>query len=80
MIVLKKENHYRHCFTREEAQKLVNDGYEVQKNKLGGPRIVKEVKKAAPKKKMFTKKKQFLNMARSRSATTLEMEKMHGNK
>tara|TARA_X000001382_G_scaffold23175_1_gene14091 strand:+ start:1019 stop:1192 length:174 start_codon:yes stop_codon:yes gene_type:complete len=57
MIVLKKENHYRHCFTREEAQKLVNDGYEVQKNKLGGPRIVKEVKKAAPKKKMFTKKK-----------------------
>ena len=59
MIVLRKENHYRHCHSREEAQKLVNDGYEVQKNKLGGPKIVKQiVKKAAPKKKkMLIKKK-----------------------
>ncbi len=58
MIVLKKDNHYCHCASRAEAQKLVNDGYEVTKNKFGGPKIVKEVKKAAPKKKkMFSKKK-----------------------
>ena len=50
MIILKKENHYCHCGSREEAQELVNDGYEVLKNKFGGPRIVKQSKKPAPKK------------------------------
>ena len=57
MIILKKETHYCHVDSREKAQKLVNDGFEVLKNKLGGPRIVKqEVKKPAPKKQMFKKK------------------------
>lgn len=42
MIVLRKENHYCHAHSREKAQELVNDGYEVIKNKLGGPKIVKE--------------------------------------
>ena len=54
MIVLKKENHYCHSNSREEAQKLVNDGYEVVKNSFGGDKIVKQ---AEPKKKMFAKKK-----------------------
>ena len=58
MIVLKKENHYCHSNSREEAQKLVNDGYEVVKNSFGGDKIVKqEAKKAEPKKKMCAKKK-----------------------
>ena len=58
MIELKKENHYCHSNSREEAQKLVNDGYEVVKNSFGGDKIVKqEAKKAEPKKKMFSKKK-----------------------
>ena len=58
MIVLKKENHYCHSNSREEAQKLVNDGYEVVKNSFGGDKIVKqEAKKAEPKKKMFAKNK-----------------------
>ena len=52
MIVLKKANHYMHTDTVEKAQELVNDGYEVLKNKFGGPKIVKEeIKKAEPKKK-----------------------------
>ena len=52
MIVLKKENHYTHTDSVEKAQELVNDGYEVLKNKFGGKKIVKqEVKKAEPKKK-----------------------------
>ena len=50
MIVLKKDNHYCNVDSRERAQALVNEGYEVQKNKLGGPKIVKEVKKKAKKK------------------------------
>mgnify|MGYP006883093878 FL=1 len=57
MIILKKETHYCHVDSREKAQKLVNDGYEVIKNRLGLPKIVKqEVKKPEPKKKMFKKK------------------------
>lgn len=54
MIVLKKDNHYCHSHSRAEAQKLVNDGYEVVKNSFGGPKIVKQ---AEPKKKMSAKKK-----------------------
>ena len=53
MIVLKKENHYCNTATREEAQRLVNEGYEVIKNKLGGPKIVKQ----QPKKKATKMKK-----------------------
>ena len=34
MIILKKETHYCHVDSREKAQKLVNDGYEVIKNRL----------------------------------------------
>ena len=54
MIVLKKGNHYEHTDSREIAQAKVNDGFEVIKTSFGGPRIVK---KAEPKKKMFSKKK-----------------------
>ena len=58
MIVRKKENHYCQSHWREEAQKLVNDGYEVVKNSFGGDKIVKqEAKKAEPKKKATPKKK-----------------------
>tara|TARA_R100000234_G_scaffold15384_2_gene8403 strand:- start:2265 stop:2444 length:180 start_codon:yes stop_codon:yes gene_type:complete len=58
MIVLKKDNHYCHVNSREEAQTLVNDGFEVLQNKFGGDKIVKqEAKKAEPKKKMAAKKK-----------------------
>ena len=59
MIVLRKGNHYEHTESREVAQAKVNDGFEVVKNSHGGPKIVKqEVEpKAAPKKKMFSKKK-----------------------
>jgi|MDSZ01.1.fsa_nt_gb hypothetical protein len=55
MIILKKDNHYEHTADREKAQQLVNDGFEVLKDKSGGPKIVKQA--AAPKKKMFAKKK-----------------------
>ena len=55
MIVLKKGNHYEHTDSREVAQAKVNDGFEVVKNSYGGPKIVKQ--QAAPKKKMFAKKK-----------------------
>ena len=48
MIILTKETHTVHVDSRDEAQKLVDDGFEVIKNKFGGPRIVK----SAPKKKM----------------------------
>ena len=55
MIILKKDNHYEHTESREVAQAKVNDGFEVLKDKSGGPKIVKQA--AAPKKKMFAKKK-----------------------
>jgi|10_taG_2_1085330.scaffolds.fasta_scaffold02644_12 hypothetical protein len=57
MIVLKKDNHYMHTESLEVAQEKVNDGYEVLKNKFPGVKIVKQEPKAAPKKKMFAKKK-----------------------
>ena len=77
MIVLKKDNHYCHVDSREKAQAKVNDGYEVIKNKFGGPKIVKQA--AEPKKKMFSKKKQLFIQARSRFATTLEIRRNNGN-
>jgi|TARA_R100000084_G_scaffold97637_2_gene51598 hypothetical protein len=55
MIILRKDNHTVHVATREEAQKLVNDGFEVMKNKLGGPKIVKSEPKKKKMKKMFKK-------------------------
>ena len=57
MIILKKDNHYMTCNSKEDAQEKVNEGYEVLKNSLGGKIVKQEVKKAAPKKKMFAKKK-----------------------
>ena len=77
MIVLKKGNHYEHTDSREIAQAKVNDGFEVIKNSFGGPKIVK---KAEPKKKMFSKKKQLFIQARSRFATTLEIRRRNGIK
>ena len=50
MIVLRKENHYMHTDSLEKAQEMVNDGYEVLKNKFGGKLVKQEVKKAEPKK------------------------------
>ena len=55
MIILKKDNHYEHTNSRAKAQEMVNDGFEVIKNGFGGEKLVKQ--KAAPKKKMFAKKK-----------------------
>ena len=54
MIILRKKNHYEHTTSRDKAQEMVNNGYEVIKNSFGGPKIVKQ---AEPKKKMFAKKK-----------------------
>jgi hypothetical protein len=53
MIILRKDNHTVHVDSREKAQALVNDGYEVTKNKLGGPKIVKS--EAKKKKKKMSK-------------------------
>jgi len=53
MIILRKENNTMHVDSREKAQELVNDGYEVVSNKLGGPKIVKS--EAKKKKKIFKK-------------------------
>ena len=55
MIILKKENNYCHVDSRDKAQKLVNDGYEVISNKFGGPRIIKQIQKIEPKKVMKKK-------------------------
>jgi hypothetical protein len=53
MIILRKDNHTVHVDSREKAQALVNDGYEVTKNKLGGPKFVKS--EAKKKKKKMSK-------------------------
>jgi hypothetical protein len=58
MIILKKDNHFEHTNSVEKAQEMVNSGFEVIKNSFGGDKIVKNnAKKAAPKKKIFAKKK-----------------------
>ena len=41
MIVLKKGNHYEHTDSREKAQEMVNNGFEIIKNSFGLPKIVK---------------------------------------
>lgn len=53
MIILRKEKHYQNAFSREDAQKLVDDGFEIVSNKIGGSKIVK----SEPKKKKLFKKK-----------------------
>lgn len=75
MIVLRKENHYCHAHSREKAQELVNDGYEVIKNKLGGPKIVKE----QPKKKATKKKNSFYVRLVHGLPLTLEIRRINGN-
>ena len=44
MIILEKDNNKRIAMSREEAQKHVNNGYKVIKNKLGGEKITPEKK------------------------------------
>tara|TARA_R110000744_G_scaffold137110_2_gene247523 strand:+ start:4754 stop:4897 length:144 start_codon:yes stop_codon:yes gene_type:complete len=45
MIVLAKKNHTIVVDSRAKAQKLVDKGYQVIKNKLGGAKIVKSKSK-----------------------------------
>ena len=47
MIILEKDNNKRIAMSREEAQKHVDNGYKVIKNKLGGDKITA----SKPKKK-----------------------------
>ena len=49
-IVLKKDGHTTAPVSREEAQKLVNEGYEVWMNK-GGVKFDKKTPKKSSKKK-----------------------------
>ena len=51
MIILEKGNNKRTALTREEAQKHVDKGYKVIKNKLGGDKIVASKPKKKRKKK-----------------------------
>jgi L-alanine-DL-glutamate epimerase-like enolase superfamily enzyme len=51
MVILEKDNNKRIAMTREEAQKHVDDGYKVIKNKLGGEKIVASKTKKKKKKK-----------------------------
>lgn len=53
MIILEKDNNKRIAMTREDAQKHVDNGYKVIKNKLGGEKIVPSMSK---KKKSKNKK------------------------
>jgi len=51
MIILEKDNNKRIAMSREEAQKHVDKGYKVIKNKLGGDKIVASKPKKKKKKK-----------------------------
>ena len=51
MIILEKENNKRIAMSRKEAQKYVNDGYVVIKNKLGGRKITPSKPRKKKKKK-----------------------------
>ena len=56
MIILRKKNHFKNAYSIEEAQELVNDGYQVISNKLGRQKLVPQ-KKSEPKEKKVMKKK-----------------------
>tara|TARA_R100000655_G_scaffold25978_1_gene53518 strand:- start:913 stop:1068 length:156 start_codon:yes stop_codon:yes gene_type:complete len=51
MIILEKDNNKKIAFTVEDAQKEVDNGYKVIKNKLGGDKIVASKPKKKRKKK-----------------------------
>ena len=51
MIILEKDNNKRIAMSREEAQKHVDNGYKVIKNKLGGDKITASKPKKIKKKK-----------------------------
>tara|TARA_R100000458_G_C8081576_1_gene116126 strand:- start:297 stop:491 length:195 start_codon:yes stop_codon:yes gene_type:complete len=51
MIILEKDNNKRIAMSREEAQKHVDNGYKVIKNKLGGDKITASKSKKKKKKK-----------------------------
>ncbi len=51
MIILEKDNNKRIAMSREEAQKHVDNGYKVIKNKLGGDKITASKPKKKKKKK-----------------------------
>ncbi len=51
MIILEKDNNKKIAFTIEDAQKEVNNGYKVIKNKLSNDKIVPTKTKKKKKKK-----------------------------
>lgn len=58
MIILRKDNHYKNAHSYEEAQALVDDGYDIIKNKTGFNQMAEQQieKKSKPKKKLKSKK------------------------
>ena len=58
MIILRKEKHYKNAHSYQEAQALVDDGYEIIKNKTGFNQMAEQQieKKIKPKKKFKFKK------------------------
>ena len=58
MIILKKDNHFKNAFSYQEAQALVDDGYEIIKNKTGFNQMAEQQikEKPKPKKKQKSKK------------------------
>ena len=55
MIILKKNNHFKNAFSYQEAQALVDDGYEIIKNKTGFNQMAEQQIKEKPKKKKTEK-------------------------
>ena len=56
MIILRKDNHYKNAHSYEEAQALVDDGYDIIKNGFNQMAEQQIEKKSKPKKKLKSKK------------------------
>jgi hypothetical protein len=58
MIILRKNNHYKNAHSYQEAQALVDDGYDIIKNKTGFNQMAEQQikEKPKPKKKQKSKK------------------------
>lgn len=57
MIILRKDNHYKNAYSYQEAQALVDDGYEIIKNKSGFSQMAEQQIKEKPKPKKKPKSK-----------------------
>ena len=57
MIILRKDNHYKNAYSYQEAQALVDDGYEIIKNKSGFNQMAEQQIKEKPKPKKKPKSK-----------------------